>query len=80
MKEHAEKLSETAGYPIRYIDDVCGDAAVDAVKNLRSGECIMLGNLRYLTEEVSTFEKDVKLTPAEMKDTYLIRRLHISLQ
>ena len=75
MKEHAQKLSEASGYPIRYIDDVCGDAAVEAVKNLKNGECILLGNLRYLTEEVSTFEKDVKLTPAEMKDTYLIRRL-----
>jgi len=75
MKEHAQKLSEASGYPIRYIDDVCGDAAVEAVKNLKNGECVLLGNLRYLTEEVSTFEKDVKLTPAEMKDTYLIRRL-----
>ncbi len=75
MKEHAAKLSEAAGYTIQYIDDVCGDAALEAVNNLKSGECILLGNLRYLTEEVSTFEKDVKLTPEEMKDTYLIRRL-----
>ena len=75
MQEHAQKISEASGYPVRYIDDVCGDAAVDAVKNLKGGECVFLGNLRYLTEEVSTFEKDVKLTPEEMKDTYLIRRL-----
>lgn len=75
MKEHAQILAEAAGYAIRYIDDVCGDAAVDAVRSLKSGECILLGNLRYLTEEVSTFEKDVKLAPEEMKNTYLIRRL-----
>jgi len=75
MKEHAEKLSEAAGYEVKYIDDVCGDAAVASVKALKPGECILLGNLRYLTEEVSTFEKDVKLTPEEMKNTYLIRRL-----
>ena len=75
MQEHAQKLSESAGYPIVYLDDVCGDAATEAVKNMKSGECIFLGNLRYLTEEVSTFEKDVKLAPEEMKDTYLIRRL-----
>lgn len=75
MKEHAEILSAAAGYPVPYLDDVCGDAAVEAVKNLKDGECVFLGNLRYLTEEVSTFEKDVKLAPEEMKDTYLIRRL-----
>ena len=75
MQEHSQKMSEYTGYPIRYIDDVCGDAAIEAIKNLKSGECVFLGNLRYLTEEVSTFEKDVKLTPEEMKDTYLIRRL-----
>jgi len=75
MNEHAEKLSQATGYEVRYIDDVCGDAAVACVKALKPGECILLGNLRYLTEEVSTFEKDVKLTPEQMKDTYLIRRL-----
>ena len=35
----------------------------------------MLGNLRYLTEEVSTFENAVKLKPEEMLNTYLVRRL-----
>ncbi len=75
MQEHAEKLSEVVGSEIKYIDDVCGDAAIAYVKALKPGECILLGNLRYLTEEVSTFERDVKLTPEQMKDTYLIRRL-----
>lgn len=75
MEEHAEKLSKLVGRTVRYIDDVCGPAAVAAVKSLNSGEALLLGNLRYLGEELSTFEKDVKLKPQEMLQTYLVRSL-----
>lgn len=75
MREHAEILSELSGVKVGYIDDVAGDAAIAAIGNLKEGEAILLGNLRYLTEEVSTFEKDVKLTPQQMLNTYLVRRL-----
>lgn len=75
MREHAEILSELSGVKVDYIDDVAGDAAIAAIRNLKEGEAILLGNLRYLTEEVSTFEKDVKLTQQQMLNTYLVRRL-----
>ena len=75
MAEHAEKLGQHLGQPIAYIDDVCGLAAVAKVKALKPGEVIFLGNLRYLTEEVSGFEKEVKLTAKEMLDTWLVRTL-----
>lgn len=75
MREHAEILSKLSGVKVDYIDDVAGDAAIAAIRNLKEGEAILLGNLRYLTEEVSTFEKDVKLTPQQMLNTYLVRRL-----
>ncbi|MGN0768213.1 MAG: phosphoglycerate kinase [Christensenellales bacterium] len=75
MSEHAQILGEMVEKEIPYIDDVCGDAAIEKIRSLRDGEAVFLGNLRYLTEEVSTFEKDVKLTADEMKDAYLVRRL-----
>jgi phosphoglycerate kinase len=75
MREHAEKLAFHLGSPIRYIEDVCGPTAVEAVKALKPGEIVFLGNLRYLTEEVSGFEKEVKLTAKEMLDTWLVRTL-----
>lgn len=75
LKEHAEKLSALSGREVQYIDDVCGPAACEAVKALREGECILLGNLRYLCEEISGFEKEVKLQPSEMLDTWLVRTL-----
>lgn len=75
MNEHAEKLALKLGRPVTYIDDVCGPAALAAVQALRLGEIIFLGNLRYLTEEVSAFEESVKLTAAEMTKTWLVRKL-----
>jgi phosphoglycerate kinase len=75
LAEHAEKLSALMGRKIAYIDDVCGPAAQMAVKSLKNGECVILGNLRYLTEEVSGFEKEVKLKASEMLDTFLVRSL-----
>lgn len=75
MNEHAEKLSLKLGVDIKYIDDVCGPSAQAAVKELKSGEIVFLGNLRYLSEEISTFEDAVKLEATEMLNTYLVRSL-----
>ncbi|WFA10125.1 phosphoglycerate kinase [Tissierella sp. Yu-01] len=75
LKEHAEILSKKLKKHITYLDDVCGPAAQEAIKELKAGEIVLLGNLRYLTEEVSSFEDSVKLGPPEMLDTYLVRNL-----
>ncbi|WP_320130650.1 phosphoglycerate kinase [uncultured Sphaerochaeta sp.] len=75
LTEHAHILSVLTGAKVAYIDDVCGPAAISAVKALKEGEAIILGNLRYLSEEVTAFEKEVKLTPSQMQDTWLVRSL-----
>lgn len=75
LAEHAEILSARLGRTIRYVDDVCGAAACEEVKRLKEGEAVLLGNLRYLCEEISTFEDAVKLKASQMLDTWLVRRL-----
>ena len=75
LSEHACILSDLTGYPVRYLDDVCGPAAIEMVKALKEGEAVLLGNLRYLSEEITAFEKEVKLTPQEMQNTWLVRSL-----
>lgn len=75
MAPHAERLTEISGIKVEYIDDVCGEYALQKVRELKEGEVVLLGNLRYLAEEVSTFEKDVKLKAEDMLNTYLVRRL-----
>ncbi|MCP4965004.1 MAG: phosphoglycerate kinase [bacterium] len=75
MDEHAEKLSTKLNRPVKFIDDVAGPAARTAIGDLQDGEILLLDNIRILTEEVSTFESAVKLTPQEMTGTYLVRKL-----
>ena len=75
MAEHAHQLSLFLGEKVDYIDDVAGPAAQERVKSLQPGRAVLLGNLRYLSEEISTFEGAVKLRPKEMLDTYLLRGL-----
>lgn len=75
LDEHAEKLTAKLKRPVKFIDDVAGPAARAAIGELQDGEILLLDNIRILTEEVSTFEASVKLTPAEMTKTYLVRNL-----
>lgn len=75
LSAHAALIGKLLGQNVEYIDDVCGPTAVARVKSLKTGEIVILGNLRYLTEEVSTFEKDVKLTAEEYTKTRLVQRL-----
>jgi phosphoglycerate kinase len=75
LAEHAEKLTQKLDRKIQYIDDVCGPAAVEKIQSLERGEAVLLGNLRYLCEEISTFEDAVKLKPEDMLNTWLVRSL-----
>lgn len=75
LAEHAQRLSDLVKREVCYLDDVCGPAALQAVASLVDGQAVLLGNLRYLTEEVSTFEDAVKLAPEQMLDCWLIRSL-----
>lgn len=75
LSQHAERLAAKLGRPVGFIDDVAGPAARERIAALGDGDILLLDNLRYLTEEVSTFERDVKLTREQMAGTYLVRNL-----
>lgn len=75
LAEHASRLQTALGKPVKFIEDVAGPAAVAAISALQPGEILLLDNLRYLTEEASTFEDSVKQTPDQMASCYLVRRL-----
>jgi phosphoglycerate kinase len=75
LEEHAQRLARKLGREVQFIDDVAGPAAREKIKGLKEGGILLLDNLRYLTEEVSTFEDAVKLTPEAMTSSYLVRNL-----
>jgi len=75
LEEHARRLGELLGREVRYVDDVCGPTAQAVASALQPGEFVILGNVRYLTEEVSTFENNVPLEAQEMVNTWIVRGL-----
>ena len=75
LAPHARRLAELLGRPVGFIDDICGPAAIERIKALAPGEILLLNNVRYLCEEVSTFVNFVKLTPQQLARTWLVRNL-----
>jgi phosphoglycerate kinase len=72
---HAAVLCEILGRPVRFIDDVCGPAARDAIGNLHDGEILLLDNVRFVGEELTLFETKLNLTPEQQARTLIVRKL-----
>ena len=75
LAPHAQRLAALLGRPVTFIDDIVGPAALERIRALQRGEILLLNNVRYLTEEVSTFVKFVRLTPAQLAQSWLVRNL-----
>src|SRR4030067_1232854 len=46
LKQHAELLGKILKCPVKYVDDVFGAKAKNAIKALQGGEIFVLGNVR----------------------------------
>ena len=51
MRNHAQYLSKLCNKPVKFVADIFGDAAVKEIKSLNPGECLMLENVRFYSEE-----------------------------
>jgi phosphoglycerate kinase len=69
LKQHAEILSKALGKPVKYVDDLFGERAKRAIENLKSGEILVLENVRTYASET----KDG--TPEEQAKTALVKNL-----
>lgn len=72
---HGKELSRLTGKEIKYIDDVCGPAAREAIKSLKAGEILLLDNVRFMAEEMTLFETKLNLTPEEQAQTQVVKKL-----
>jgi phosphoglycerate kinase len=75
LEQHADRIAELLARPVAFIDDIAGPMAMETIRTLSAGEILLLTNVRYLTEEVSTFVNFVKILPTEMSQTRLVRNL-----
>lgn len=74
-KPHAEVLKKLLGKEVRWIDDVCGPAAREAIQNLQNGEILLLDNVRFVAEEQTLFEMKLRLTHEQQAKTLLVEKL-----
>ena len=72
---HAKAVSKLLGKQIDFIDDICGPAARDAIKNLKQCQILLLDNVRYMAQEMTLFETKLKLSHKEQQKTIVIQKL-----
>ena len=51
LSQHAQLLSKNLNTPVRYVNDVLGEEAQKAIKEVKEGEVLLLGNVRELDSE-----------------------------
>ncbi len=56
LEQHSKRLSRHLNHPVKYVDDVMGDEAKKAIKELKSGEVLLLGNVRSLDSETAKLD------------------------
>ncbi len=69
LKEHAQLLGKILGKPVKYVDDIFGEKAQKAIKELKNGEILVLDNVRNFADEQK------KGTPEEHAKTEMVRKL-----
>jgi phosphoglycerate kinase len=69
LNQHAELLGKALNIPVKYVDDVFGEMAQKAVRELKSGEVLVLGNVRSVPYEQN------KGTPEEHSKTEFVKNL-----
>ncbi|WNZ29692.1 MAG: phosphoglycerate kinase [Candidatus Bathyarchaeota archaeon] len=69
LDQHAELLGNALNMSVDYVDDVLGESAQNAIKSLKSGEVLVLGNVRGIPSELK------KGTPEEQSKTDIVKTL-----
>jgi phosphoglycerate kinase len=69
LEKHAERLSDILQQPVGYVDDVFGEKAKKAIRNLKPGDALVLNNVRGFPGETA------KKTPQEHAKSELVTNL-----
>lgn len=75
LKPHAKVIAELTGRPVEFVPDVCGPYAQEKIKALKDGDIILLDNVRFMAEEMTLFETKLKLSPEQMTQTQIVKKL-----
>jgi phosphoglycerate kinase len=67
---HAKEIEKQLGKPVKFVKDIFGDEAVNAIKELKPGEVLVLNNIRKYDAEMKGY-KDF----SEAENTEMIKTL-----
>lgn len=74
-RPHAKVLEQLLGREVKWIEDVCGPTAREAIRNMKDGEIILLDNVRFCSEEQTLFELKLQLTHEQQAKTQVVEKL-----
>lgn len=60
LDQHAERLHKNLNYPVKYVNDVLGEKAKEAILSLNPGEVLLLGNVRDVDSESIETDMDTQ--------------------
>ncbi len=69
LSQHAELLGKALGKPVKHVEHILGEKAQKAIRELKSGEVLVLGNVRSVPYEQN------KGTPEEHSKTEFVKNL-----
>lgn len=69
LELHAQYLSKYLGTNVKFIEDVIGPTAREEIRKLKSGEVLLLDNVRFISEEM------LEKSPEEHSKSFLVQRL-----
>lgn len=58
MEQHARLLSQASGLPVKYVDDVIGERAKEAIGQMKAGDLLLLENVRTVPGETDARSAD----------------------
>lgn len=70
LKQHSEALSKILGKHVKFADDIFGPYAIKEIESLKTGEVLLLDNLRFTAEE------NMEFSPKEASNTILVQKLY----
>jgi len=76
LKEHGAILKKYFKDKFRYIEDVTGPYAIKSVKNLNSGEILLLDNVESILKKRSSLKRNSSLHPQSRLKLLLLENSH----
>ena len=74
-RPHARVLSELLGREVRWVEDVCGPTAREAIRAMKDGEILLMDNVRFCSEEQTLFEMKLRLSHEQQTRTQVVEKL-----